>query len=119
MAASSKAQTRTNSAAYRFVGSWHNHDRRRGCYNVLCCWAPRSKKFVRAGMLVGCSLTSGLFVDPFARRGDPFAGENYCGMAYRGDKFAVPARLDPQNTKPVLGVVKGNALDEARLNFLG
>ena len=63
-------------------------------------------------------LAVGAVVDPFARRGDPLAGRNGGGMADHGHQVAMPARLDPQNAKAVLGIVVGDALDETRQNFL-
>ena len=61
----------------------------------------------------------GAVVDPFARRGDPFAGGDHRGVADDGHQFAVAARLDAENAKAVLGVVEGDAFDEARQNFPG
>ena len=64
-------------------------------------------------------LAMGAVVDPFARRGDPLAGGDRGGVADDGDQFAMTARLDAQNAEAVLGVVEGDALDEAGQNFLG
>ena len=50
-------------------------------------------------------LTMGAVVDPFARRGDPFAGGDGGGVADDGDQIAMAARLDAQNAEAVLGVV--------------
>jgi len=61
----------------------------------------------------------GSVVDPFARRCDPLAGGDHRGVADDGDQFAVAARLDAQNAKTVLGVVKGDALDKACQNLPG
>jgi hypothetical protein len=61
----------------------------------------------------------GAVVDPFARCGDPFAGGDGSGMRHHGYQVAVSARLDPQNTEAILGVVVGDAFDEARQDFLG
>ena len=40
-------------------------------------------------------------------------------MTDDGHQIAVSARLRSENAKPVLGVVEGDALDEAGENFLG
>ena len=64
-------------------------------------------------------LAMGAVVDPFARRGDPFAGGDGGGVADDGHQFAVAARLDAQDAEAVLGVVEGDALDEAGQHFLG
>jgi hypothetical protein len=40
-------------------------------------------------------------------------------MANHGHKVSMPARLGPQNAEAVLGIVKGDALDEACQHFLG
>ena len=64
-------------------------------------------------------LAVGAIVDPFAGGGDPLAGGNGCGMADDGHQIAMPARLRPQNAEAVLGVVEGDALDEAGQHFLG
>ena len=64
-------------------------------------------------------LAMGAVVDPFARGGDPLAGRNGCGMADDGHHIAMPARLGAQNAEAVLGIVVGDALDEAGQHFLG
>ena len=64
-------------------------------------------------------LAMGAVVDPFARRGDPFAGGDRGGVPDGGHQFAVAARLDAENAEAVLGVVEGDALDETRQHFLG
>jgi hypothetical protein len=64
-------------------------------------------------------LAVGAVVDPFARGGDPFTGRNGCGMADHGHDVTMPARLGPQNAEAILGVMKGDALDEASQHFLG
>ena len=61
----------------------------------------------------------GAVIDPFARGRDPLAGRNGCGMADHGHDITMPARLGPQNAEAVLGVVVGDALDEAGQHFLG
>ena len=58
-------------------------------------------------------------VHPIARGGDPLAGGNSCGMADHGHHFAMPARFCSQNAEAVLGVVVGDALDEAGQHLLG
>ena len=50
-------------------------------------------------------LAVGAVVDPFAGGRDPLAGRNGCGMANHGHQVAMPARLDPQNAKAILGIV--------------
>ena len=64
-------------------------------------------------------LAVGAIVDPFARGGDPLTGRNGCGMADHGHHITMPARLGAQNAEAVLGVVVGDALDEAGQHFLG
>ena len=64
-------------------------------------------------------LAMGAVVDPFARGGDPLAGRNSCGMADHGHDITMPSRFGPQNAEAVLGVVVGDALDEAGQHFLG
>ena len=66
-------------------------------------------------------LTVGAVVDPLARRGDPFTGGNRCRMANDGDEISLPACLCPQNTEAVLGIMKGDALDQSgeHLNVCG
>ena len=63
-------------------------------------------------------LAVGAIVDPFAGGGDPFAGGDRRGMADDGHQIAVAARLDPQNAEAVLGVVEGDAFDQAGEHFL-
>jgi hypothetical protein len=63
-------------------------------------------------------LAMGAVVDPFAPCRDPRAC-NGCGMADYGHDVTMPARLGSQNAKAVLGVVVGDALDEAGQHFLG
>ena len=64
-------------------------------------------------------LAVGAVVDPLAGRRDPLAGRNRGGMADHGHQIAMPARLDPQNAEAVLGIVVGDALDQAGQDFLG
>ena len=64
-------------------------------------------------------LAVGAVVDPFARGGDPLAGRNGCGMPNDGHDVPMAARLGAQNAEAVLGVVVGDALDEAGQHFLG
>src|SRR5207245_559836 len=56
-------------------------------------------------------------VDPFARRGDPFAGGDHRGVADDGDQVAVAARLDAENAEAALGVVERDAFDKTRQNL--
>ena len=64
-------------------------------------------------------LAVGAVVDPFARGGDPLAGRNGRGMADDGHDITMPARLGAQNAEAILGVVIGDALDQAGQHFLG
>jgi hypothetical protein len=48
-----------------------------------------------------------------SRRGDPFACGDHRSVTDDGHQFAVAARLDPENAKAVLGIVEGDALDDA------
>jgi hypothetical protein len=50
--------------------------------------------------------------------GDPLAGGDDGGMANDGHQIAVAARLRPENTEAVLGVVEGNPLHKAGEYFL-
>jgi hypothetical protein len=45
-------------------------------------------------------------VDPFAGCGDPLAGGDDGSVADDGHQVAVPARLRPEHTEAVLGVVE-------------
>jgi hypothetical protein len=58
-------------------------------------------------------------VHPFAGRGDPLAGGDRRGMADDGHQVAMSTGLRPENAEAVLGVVEGDALDEAGKNLLG
>ena len=58
-------------------------------------------------------------VDPFARRRDPLAGRNGCGMADHGHDVTMTARLGPQHAKAVLDVMIRDALDKTCKNLLG
>ena len=64
-------------------------------------------------------LAVGAVVDPFARGRDPLTGRDGRGMADHRHEVTMPARLGPQNAEAVLGIVVGDALDEARQHFLG
>ena len=56
-------------------------------------------------------LAVGTVVGPVPRCGDPFAGR-YCGsVPDYGDQVAMAPRLDPNDTKPVLSILVGDALD--------
>ena len=61
-------------------------------------------------------LDAGAVVDPFARGGNPFTDRNGCGMATTA---TMSTHFSPQNAEPILGIVVGDALDEAGQNFLG
>ena len=56
----------------------------------------------------------GAVVDPVPGCGDPFAGRYCGGMSHDGDEVAVAPCLDPNDTKAVLGVLIGDALDQSR-----
>ena len=63
-------------------------------------------------------LTVRAVVDPVARRGNPLAGRNGCGVP--NDRHDVPMapRLSAQDAEAIFGIVIGHALNEARQNFL-
>jgi hypothetical protein len=61
----------------------------------------------------------GTVVDPIARCRNPLTGRDRCGMSNHGHDLSVTAHLGAQNAKAILGIVVGDALDEARQNFLG
>jgi len=63
-------------------------------------------------------LTVGAVIDPVPRRRNPFARRDYRRVADHGYEFSMPARLRPQNTEAVLGIVERDALDKARQHFL-
>jgi hypothetical protein len=56
----------------------------------------------------------GTVVDPFTCRRDPFAGGDGCGVADHGHQIPMSPRLGPKDAEAVLGIVEGDALDEAR-----
>jgi hypothetical protein len=51
-------------------------------------------------------------VDPAAARLDELAGGNHRRMADEGDQITVASRFHPQHAEAVLGVVKGDAIDQ-------
>jgi hypothetical protein len=53
----------------------------------------------------------GAVVHPVAGCGDPLAGRYCGGVPNHGDEVAMAPRLDPNDTKAVLGVLIGDALD--------
>ena len=63
-------------------------------------------------------LTVRAVVDPVARRGNPLAGRNGCGVP--NDRHDVPMapRLSAQDAEAIFGIVIGHALNEARQNLL-
>ena len=63
-------------------------------------------------------LTVGAVVDPVARRGNPLAGRNGCGVP--NDRHDVPmsAHFGAQDAEAIFGIVIGHAIDETRQNFL-
>ena len=58
-------------------------------------------------------------VDPIARSRDPLTGGNACGMANHGHDITMTTRPGAQNAEAVLGIMVGDALNEARQHFLG
>jgi hypothetical protein len=64
-------------------------------------------------------LAMGAIIHPFTRCRDPLAGGDSCGVADHRHEIPMPPRLRPQNAKPVLGIVKGDALDESRQHLVG
>jgi hypothetical protein len=58
-------------------------------------------------------LTMRAVVKPFARRSDPLASGYDGGMANHSDKFAATTDLCPDDSKAVLCVLIGDALDHA------
>ena len=57
-------------------------------------------------------------VDPIAGSRDPLTRRNACGMANHGHDITMTTRPGAQNAEAVLGVVKGDALDQTRQHFL-
>ena len=53
-----------------------------------------------------------------AARCDPLTGCNGCGVPNNRHDVAMSARLGPQNTKAILGIMVRDALDETGKNFL-
>ena len=62
-------------------------------------------------------LTVGPVVDPFARRGDPFAGGDGGGVPHHRDQIAMAARLDAENAEAVVAIVVGDAFNQTRDHF--
>jgi hypothetical protein len=58
-------------------------------------------------------------VDPIARSRNPLTGGNACGVANHRHDITMTTRPGAQNTKTILGIMVGNALDEACKYFLG
>src|ERR1700691_250872 len=54
----------------------------------------------------------GAVVDPVPGCGDPLAGRYCGGMPHYSDEVAVAPRLNPDDTKAVLGVLVGDALHQ-------
>jgi DNA-binding transcriptional LysR family regulator len=59
-----------------------------------------------------------MVVDPFAGCGDPLTSGNGRGVPNDRYQIAVPSCLDPENTKPIIVIMEGNALNETGKNFL-
>jgi hypothetical protein len=57
-------------------------------------------------------LAVGAVVHPVTGGGDPLASGDCGGMANHGDQLAVATRLDPDDTKPVLGILVSDALNQ-------
>ena len=83
---------------------------------------PEPKYFSMPSSVVGCVVViwAALNCSPCSRsvvhmpvRADELAGVNRSRVADHGHKVALPARLDPQHAKAVLGVVVGHALHQA------
>jgi hypothetical protein len=55
----------------------------------------------------------GAVINPVAGRRNPFPGGDRDGMTYQGNQIAVPAGLDPEDTKTVLSVLVGDALNRS------
>jgi hypothetical protein len=64
-------------------------------------------------------LAVGAIIHPIARCRDPFSSRNNCGVTHHGHDIPMPKHLGAQNAETVLGIVVGDALDQARQNFLG
>ena len=60
----------------------------------------------------------GAVVNPAARGGDPFAGGYGGGMPDHSHDIPMPPRLGAQDAEAIFRIVIGDALDEARQNFL-
>ena len=58
-------------------------------------------------------------VDPIARCRNPLTGRDRCGMPNHGHDLAMTPHFGAQNAKAVLGIVVGDAFDQARQNFVG
>jgi hypothetical protein len=63
-------------------------------------------------------LTVCAVVYPVARRGNPLACTNRCGVPNDRHDVAMAPRLGAQDAESVLRIVVGDALNEARQNFL-
>ena len=58
--------------------------------------------------------TVGAVVEPGSTCLDELAGRDHRGMANEGDEIALAASFDTQNAEAVLGVMKRDAVDQAR-----
>jgi len=56
-------------------------------------------------------------VDPEPACLDEFAGGDDRGMADEGDEIALAAGFDPQHAEAILGVMEGDAVDQAGQNL--
>jgi hypothetical protein len=60
----------------------------------------------------------GVIVDPFARCSNPLACGDDGSVTDDRDKITMATGLCPQNTKPVIAVMEGDALDKPSQNLL-
>ena len=59
----------------------------------------------------------GVIVDPFTRCSNPIAGRDDGRMTDDRHQIAMATGLCPQNTKPVIAVMDGDALDTASQDY--
>src|SRR5215469_5003113 len=53
-------------------------------------------------------------VDPGPARLDELAGGDHCGMPDKGDEIALASGFDAQHAEAVVGIMKGDAVDQSR-----
>jgi hypothetical protein len=61
----------------------------------------------------------GTVVDPIARCRNPLSGRDHCGVPNHGHNLAMTPHLGAQNAEAVLGIVVGDAFDQAPQNLVG